>query len=320
MAMLTPAHTTAPVRTASPAHPPAPLATDARSGVPAPRAVIELLKPITWFAPVWAYMCGVVSSGVSLSGRGWSVLLGLALAGPLVCGASQALNDWFDRHVDALNEPDRPIPSGRIPGSWGLYIGLTGMALSVVAGAILGPVALAATVVGLTIGWVYSAPPLRLKQNGWISCMACAACYEGLPWFTGAAIMAGRVPDAGILMVAALYSFGAAGIMALNDFKAVDGDRAMGLRSLPVVLGVDRAAQLACLVMALPQAVVLVMLIQWQRPWHAALIACSLLVQFLLMRRLLADPRANAPWYNATGTSLYVLGMLVGAHALAHLS
>jgi chlorophyll/bacteriochlorophyll a synthase len=303
----------------TPADPPHPIVqSSVRAGAPHLRAVVELVKPITWFAPVWAYMCGVVSSGASVQGRWWSVLLGLALAGPLVCGASQALNDWFDRDVDALNEPNRPIPSGRIPGSWGLYIGLIGMALSLVAGAILGPVALAATVVGLAIGWVYSAPPLRLKQNGWISCMACAACYEGLPWFT--AIMAGRVPDAPILFVAALYSFGAAGIMALNDFKAVDGDRQMGLRSLPVVLGVDRAAQLACLVMALPQAIVLALLIRWQCPWHASLIAVGLLVQFGLMRRLLADPRTNAPWYNATGTSLYVLGMLVGAHALSHLT
>jgi chlorophyll/bacteriochlorophyll a synthase len=314
MALFTPVQFT-PVQSAA-----QPRVSSVRTGTPGLRAVIELLKPITWFAPVWAYMCGVVSSGVSLQGRWWSVLLGLALAGPLVCGTSQALNDWFDRDVDALNEPNRPIPSGRIPGSWGLYIGLIGMALSLLAGSVLGPVALTATVVGLAIGWVYSAPPLRLKQNGWISCMACAACYEGLPWFTGAAIMAGRVPEAPILIIAALYSFGAAGIMALNDFKAVDGDRQMGLRSLPVVLGVDRAAQLSCLVMALPQAVVLALLVRWHCPVHAGLIAISLLVQLALMRRLLADPRANAPWYNATGTGLYVLGMLVGAHALAHLS
>jgi chlorophyll/bacteriochlorophyll a synthase len=284
-----------------------------------PRAVVELLKPITWFAPVWAYMCGVVSSGAAMQGRWLSVLLGLALAGPLVCGASQALNDWFDRDVDALNEPDRPIPSGRVPGSWGLYIGLGGMVLSLLAGAALGRVAFAATLVGLAIGWVYSAPPFRLKQNGWIGCMACAACYEGLPWFTGAAIMAGRVPDAPVLLIAALYSFGAAGIMALNDFKAVDGDRRMGLRSLPVILGVDRAARLACLVMALPQAIVAVLLARWHCPGHSALIVAGLIVQFGLMRRLLSDPRAHAPWYNATGTSLYVLGMLVGAHALSQL-
>ncbi len=77
-------------------------------------AVLELLKPITWFAPMWAFMCGIVSSGQPLSGRWALALVGVALSGPLVCGTSQAVNDWFDRHVDAINEPGRPIPSGRI--------------------------------------------------------------------------------------------------------------------------------------------------------------------------------------------------------------
>ncbi len=38
------------------------------------------------------------------------------------------------------------------------------------------------------------------------------------------------------------------------------------------------------------------------------------------MRRLLADPRGRAPWYNATGISLYVTGMMVAAFALRSLA
>jgi chlorophyll/bacteriochlorophyll a synthase len=284
---------------------------------PAPRDVLELLKPITWFAPMWAYLCGLVSTGVPLSGRWMDVALGVAIAGPLVCGTSQAWNDWFDRHVDAVNEPHRPIPSGRIPGAWGLYIGCATMVLSLIVGAMLGPVTFAAVVVGLILAWVYSAPPLRLKQSGWVGPAAVAACYEGLPWFTGATVLLGRMPDWPILVIAALYSIGAHGIMTLNDFKAVEGDRRTGLKSLPVVLGVERAAQLACGVMALPQVIVIALLWAWSAPWHAALIAVGLAAQLMAMRRLLSDPRAQAPWYNATGTSLYVLGMLVAAHALS---
>jgi len=123
-------------------------------------------------------------------------------------------------------------------------------------------------------------------------------------------------PDWQIIVLAGLYSFGAHGIMTLNDFKAIEGDREMGVRSLPVQLGADRAAKLACLVMALPQVVVVVCLISWGTPFHAAGVAALLSVQLFLMRRLLADPRKNAPWYNATGTTLYVLGMLVSAFAV----
>ena len=79
------------------------------------RAAFELLKPITWFAPMWAFACGAVSSGASPDGRWLVIIAGIVLAGPLVCATSQAVNDWFDRHVDAVNEPQRPIPSGRLP-------------------------------------------------------------------------------------------------------------------------------------------------------------------------------------------------------------
>jgi chlorophyll/bacteriochlorophyll a synthase len=284
---------------------------------PAPRDVLELLKPLTWFAPMWAYMCGIVSAGVPMTGHWLAAALGLAIAGPLVCGTSQAWNDWFDRHVDAVNEPNRPIPSGRIPGAWGLYIGLAGMVLSLMVGAWLGLATLVAVIVGLVLAWVYSAPPLRLKQSGWVGPAAVAACYEGLPWFTGAAVMLGHVPGPAILVILALYSVGAHGIMTLNDFKAVEGDRRMGLASLPVVLGVAAAARVACLVMAVPQVIVIGLLLAWGTPWHASVIALGLGAQLVMMRTLLADPRANAPWYNATGTSLYVLGMLVAAHALS---
>ena len=40
------------------------------------------------------------------------------------------------------------------------------------------------------------------------------------------------------------------------------------------------------------------------------------MAQLLLMVRLMRDPRRTAPWYNATGTTLYVIGMLVTAFAL----
>jgi len=290
---------------------------------PDPHAVIELLKPITWFAPMWAFVCGVVSvhpagGPQAVKGVHWLVALaGVLLAGPLVCATSQAVNDWFDRHVDAINEPARPIPSGRMPGRWGLYIALAWTGLSLLVAATLGLWVFCAALVGLALAWGYSAPPVRLKQNGWWGNAAVALCYEGLPWITGAAIMAaGALPDARIILVAALYSMGAHGIMTLNDFKSVEGDRRLGIGSLPVRLGVTNAGRVACFVMAFAQAVVVALLIVWGRPVHALMVGALLLAQVALMSRLLRNPRERAPWYNATGTSLYVLGMLVGAFAL----
>ena len=265
---------------------------------------------------MWAFMCGAVSSGVPLLENLWVVGLGIVLAGPLVCAMSQAINDWHDRHVDAINEPHRPIPSGRVPGRWGLYIALLWSLLSLLVAAYLGTMAFAATLFGLFLAWAYSAPPLRLKLNGWTGNAACAICYEGLAWFTGAAILMGALPDWRILALAGLYSFGAHGIMTLNDFKALEGDRATGVRSLPVVVGPEVAAKIACTVMALPQMIVISLLFIWGRPVFAAVVLASLLAQFWAMRVMMRDPKAKAPWYNATGVTLYVSGMMVTAFAI----
>ncbi|MFN6997967.1 MAG: chlorophyll synthase ChlG [Aquincola tertiaricarbonis] len=280
-------------------------------------AVTELLKPITWFPPMWAFGCGVVASGVSPQGRWPLVAAGVLLAGPLVCATSQAVNDWFDREVDAINEPQRPIPSGRLPGRCGLYIAIGWTLLSLLVALALGPVGLAAAVVGLLLAWAYSAPPLRLKRNGWWGNGACALCYEGLAWITGAAVMAAGVGlDARSLWLALLYSAGAHGIMTLNDFKSIEGDSRMGIGSLPVRLGVRRAAVVASAVMAAPQAAVIALLLDWGQPAHAAGVAALLAAQLLMMRRFVAQPLARALWYSGFGVPLYVLGMLVSAFAL----
>ncbi|MGB5736091.1 MAG: chlorophyll synthase ChlG [Thiohalocapsa sp.] len=283
---------------------------------PAPSAVLEVLHPITWFPPMWAFACGVVSSGVSIA-ENWLVLVaGVVLAGPLVCATSQAVNDWYDRHVDAINEPNRPIPSGRLPGRWGLYIALIGTALSLILGAVLGPWVLGATVVGLIFAWIYSAPPLRLKQNGWYGNAAVGFSYESLAWITGAAVMiGGQMPHESILWLAVLYGLGAHGIMTLNDFKAIEGDKQMGVRSLPVQLGVKGAAWTACVVMIVPQLVVIGLLFSWMQPVHAAAIAALVMVQVTLMVRFLEDPVARATWLSGLGVTVYVSGMMISAFA-----
>jgi chlorophyll synthase len=182
---------------------------------------------------------------------------------------------------------------------------------------VLGPWGFAAAVVGLLLAWAYSAPPLRLKRNGWWGNAACGICYEGLAWITGAVVMAGgQAPGLQSLILAALYSAGAHGIMTLNDFKSIEGDQQMGIGSLPVRLGVQGAARAACLIMVLPQVAVIGLLLDWGQPWHALGIVGLLAAQALMMRRFLADPRRHALWYSGFGVPLYVLGMLVSAFAL----
>ncbi|SNX71985.1 chlorophyll synthase [Cereibacter ovatus] len=283
---------------------------------PQPSALLELIQPITWFPPIWAYLCGTISVGVWPGAQWPLVLLGMFLAGPLVCGMSQAANNWCDRHVDAVNEPHRPIPSGRIPGRWGLYIAIIMSVASLAVGWMLGPWGFGATVFGVLAAWAYSIEPIRLKRSGWWGPGLVALCYEGLPWFTGAAVLSAGAPNFFIVSIALLYAFGAHGIMTLNDFKALEGDRQHGVRSLPVVLGPEVAAKLACTVMALAQMLVISLLVIWGKPIHAAAIGALLVAQLVAMRVLLRDPAGKCPWYNGTGVTMYVLGMMVAAFAI----
>ncbi|WP_299304685.1 chlorophyll synthase ChlG [uncultured Litoreibacter sp.] len=284
--------------------------------LPEPAAMLRLIKPITWFPPMWAYLCGVISAGVAVSGNWGLVILGVILAGPVVCGMSQAANDWCDRHVDAINEPDRPIPSGRIPGRWGLWIALAMSALSLLVGYQLGPWGFGATIIGVAAAWAYSAEPVRLKRSGWWGPGLVGLSYESLPWFTGAAVLSAGAPGWPIVITALIYGIGAHGIMTLNDFKALEGDTKTGVNSLPVTLGPEKAAKAACCIMVLPQVAIVALLLSWGKPLHALGVAAVLIAQLFAMRVLLRDPKGKAPWYNGTGVTLYVSGMMIAAFAL----
>ena len=279
--------------------------------------VLELLKPITWFPPMWAFACGVISSGVSLSENLDLLILGVIVAGPVVCGMSQAANDWCDRHVDTINEPNRPIPSGRMPGNWGLKIALGMTAFAVVLGWQLGIWGFIATIIAALAAWAYSIEPIRLKRSGIWGPGLVGLCYEGIPWFTGAAVMLQAFPDTKIILVAIAYAIGAHGIMTLNDFKALKGDKALGINSLPVQLGPERAAKIACYVMAIPQVVVITLLFAWGLTMFSIFVSLLLIGQIIAMRRLLNDPEKFAPWYNSTGVLMFVSGMMVCALGLS---
>jgi chlorophyll synthase len=84
-------------------------------------------------------------------------------------------------------------------------------------------------------------------------------------------------------------------------------------------MGPELAGEVACILMAFAQVLVVLLLALWGLPSFAVLVAISLGVQLLLMRRLLIKPRELAPWYQGTGVSLYVLGMMVSAIGLRYL-
>ena len=279
-------------------------------------SLLELIKPVTWFPPMWAFLCGVGSVGALNSNNTILILSGLLLAGPLVCGMSQAVNDWCDRHVDAINQPERPIPSGRVSAGWGFFTGIIMSATSIIFAYYLGSLIFFATIIGVLAAWLYSLEPIRLKRSAIFGPGVVAICYEGLPWFTGAAIFTISLPNKEVLIVLSLYALGAHGIMTMNDFKATKGDKLLGINSLPVILGRKPATLVACLIMLFPQLIVISLFYFWGSLILAITLAVCVLLQSLSMIFLIRDPEKNTPFFNMTGVLLYIAGMMLSANGL----
>ena len=279
-------------------------------------SLLELIKPVTWFPPMWAFLCGVVSVGALNSNNTILILSGLLLAGPLVCGMSQAVNDWCDRHVDAINQPERPIPSGRVSAGWGFFTGIIMSFTSILFAYYLGSLIFFATIIGVLAAWLYSLEPIRLKRSAIFGPGVVAICYEGLPWFTGAAIFTISLPNKEVLIVLSLYALGAHGIMTMNDFKATKGDKLLGINSLPVILGRKPATLVACLTMLFPQLIVISLFYFWGSLILAITLVFCVLLQSLSMIFLIRDPEKNTPFFNMTGVLLYIAGMMLSANGL----
>ena len=287
---------------------------------------LQLMKPVTWIPLIWGVVCGAAASG----NYEWRLdHVGVALAcmvmsGPLLAGYTQTINDYYDREIDAINEPYRPIPSGAISLGqvkaqiWGLLI--AGLAVSWGLDVWAGhgtPVLFLLALGGSFVSFIYSAPPLKLKQNGWLGNYALGASYIALPWWAGQALF-GQLTWATALLTLA-YSFAGLGIAVVNDFKSVEGDRALGLQSLPVAFGIGPASWISAGMIDLFQLLMVAVLIAIGQHFAAVLLVLLIVPQITFQDIwLLRDPVEFDVKYQASAQPFLVFGMLVTALAIGH--
>ncbi len=214
---------------------------------------VQLLDPVTWLGPWQCFCCGVLATGLRLSDLtlmdGVKFFLACGLIGPLLTGFSQSINDYFDRHLDAINDPERPIPAGRISlsaaranfiltgllalGNMSLLYLLTNSRLILILG-----------IAGLFLAYAYSAPGFRLKENGWLGTTSVGIGYCLVPWLLAAHLFS-REPGfpSFHLALGVVNALVAMGLITMNDFKSIEGDRKNNLRTIPVLYG-ERGAML----------------------------------------------------------------------------
>jgi chlorophyll/bacteriochlorophyll a synthase len=284
------------------------------------------MKPITWIPLIWGVVCGAASGG----DYHWSlehVLIAAAcmlMSGPLLAGYTQTINDFYDREIDAINEPYRPIPSGAISipqvVAQILVLLLAGIAVAYGLDQWAGhefPTLTVLAIGGSFISYIYSAPPLKLKKNGWLGNYALGASYIALPWWAGHALFGDL--NATIVVLTLFYSLSGLGIAIVNDFKSVEGDRQLGLNSLPVMFGVTAAAWICVLMIDVFQAGVAAYLMGIHQNLYAIILILLIIPQITFQDMyFLRDPLKNDVKYQASAQPFLVLGMLVTALALGH--
>jgi len=189
---------------------------------------VELTRPGNVVAASFLTFIGAfVAGGLSVSPL--NVALAIAATG-LATGAGNAINDYFDREIDAVNRPDRPIPSGRVSPRETLVFSIA-LFFGAVTAALLLPIeAIIIAVINL------------------LALLAYTELFKGLPgvgnvivgYLTGSTFLFGGAAVGepfGAIILFFLAAIATVTREIVKDVEDIDGDRKENLRTLPIVIG-----------------------------------------------------------------------------------
>jgi chlorophyll/bacteriochlorophyll a synthase len=138
-----------------------------------------------------------------------------------------------------------------------------------------------------------------------------------LPWWAGHALFGDLNPT--IMVLTLFYSLAGLGIAIVNDFKSVEGDRALGLQSLPVMFGIPKAAWICVLMIDVFQFFIAGYLVSIHENLFATIMVLLIIPQITFQDMyFLRDPLKNDVKYQASAQPFLVFGMLTAGIALGH--
>lgn len=281
---------------------------------------IRLADPITWVSPILMCVCGALAAGRGQPGFHPTVLadlgqllLGMIMIGPLATGFSQSINDYFDRELDAINDPSRPIPAGDVTLrearlNW-IALGVATMLMSLIFAKWEVTVM---AFLGLLLAAAYSVPPVKLKRHVWLGAPSVGVGYVVVTWLTMHLIFAPLTWPS--VMFALINGMMVSGLLFLNDIKSVEGDRLHGLKSLTVTLGTRRAVLVAFGVISGSQFLLLALVLQWGHAMIAAAMLLMVLIPLPFQVKLYREPsHANFLRYTMVSNPFAALIQLFSA-------
>jgi len=175
----------------------------------------------------------------------WQNLIYGFITGFMLTAASMAINDYYDRKIDAVNEPNRPIPSGLIKPSealtFSLILSITGFAVAYLTN-IIYPLCLATALVAWAVFVVYTTVGKRSGLPGNFLVSACVA----IPFIYGSIAIANEVKP-NVLIFASIAFLSITGREVTKGIVDVQGDRMQNVKTVAVRYGEKTAAVIATL-------------------------------------------------------------------------
>ncbi len=199
-------------------------------------SLLKLVRPINSAMVGFAVLIGAWITEFSLDGR---LMLGF-LTGFFLAGASMALNDYFDREVDAIDKPYRPIPSGAVKPSEAIALASAFAGAGLIAALVAALECFFIAVAFFCLATTYNAFGKRLSLFGNLMVASCVA----IPFIYGGLLARG--PLQGLpLAFAALAFLSAMGREVTKGIADVHGDRKKGFKTLATTAGLRSAARVA---------------------------------------------------------------------------
>jgi geranylgeranylglycerol-phosphate geranylgeranyltransferase len=169
-----------------------------------------------------------------------AVLIFLAVF--LVTGAGNAVNDYFDREIDAVNRPDRPVPSGRVTPKQALMWSYALFAAGCILASLLNWLCLVIAVVNSILLYLYA----RNLKTTLLMGNICVAYLTGSTFLFGGAVL-GYAGMAAVLIPFWLSSLATMSREIMKDVEDMEGDSRAGARTLPILAGEKIAGVVAAI-------------------------------------------------------------------------
>jgi geranylgeranylglycerol-phosphate geranylgeranyltransferase len=204
------------------------------------RGLLELTRPVNVIAAsVLTFIGAFVAGGVTT--QPFAVGAAVAATG-LAVGAGNAINDYFDREIDRINQPERAIPRGAVSPRGALVFSIALFVAAVALAVTLPVAALALAAINLVALVAYTELFKGLPGLG----NALVAYLVGSTFLFGAAAV-GEIGPAVVLFVLAAIATLTREI--IKDVEDLEGDREEGLNTLPIAIGERRALAVAAVLL-----------------------------------------------------------------------